>query len=336
MVARDRDITKRMKYFDRQFLRARDFVDEQDYHLDRRCRHNRLLHTHGIPEIEDEPQLIVTRSEEAGEEKMVLVSPGTAYDLQGREIVLTTARKIDLSEVGKDPGPPISYRSPLYLTIAYGEELVDPSTDPGIEGYTRIKENPKLEVIVEPPTDQNQLLLAVIERDTSTGDVTDVDLSGRPRAGGLPPGSIGPQELQNGAVESRHIALAESGDEQDPTTGTGVKTSHLKDRAVSIQKLKTVLRVNDRLISLPAGASAKPITVLETDLDSSDSAFFLVYAYSTTPDAKFFWNQGSLTEEIDGNLKIRHAVFFTNLSPVGSGASIPIEITVRIYQVLES
>ncbi len=239
MVARNRDITKRMNYFDRQFLRAQDFVDEQDYHLDRRCRHNRLLHTYGIAE-----GLIVTASPEPGEEKMVLVSPGTAYDPQGSEIILTvtppaTARKVDLSEVEVDPGPPISYSSPLYLTIAYGEKNSDPSTDSGIEGFTRIQEKPQLKPSAEEPLDPNELLLAVIERDTSSGNVTEVDTNplGRRQAEELPPNSIGPAELRDGAVQSRHIALAESGTDQDTTTGTGVKTDHLKDGAVTDSKL---------------------------------------------------------------------------------------------------
>ena len=72
------DVSKRMNYFDRQFLRATDFQVEQAYHLDRRRRHNRLLHTRGIAE-----GLIVTPSQVPGEERAVRVSPGTAYDAQG-------------------------------------------------------------------------------------------------------------------------------------------------------------------------------------------------------------------------------------------------------------
>jgi hypothetical protein len=42
------DVSKRMNYFDRQFLRAKDFQVEQAYHLDRRQRLNRLLLRAGI------------------------------------------------------------------------------------------------------------------------------------------------------------------------------------------------------------------------------------------------------------------------------------------------
>ena len=50
MVTRNRDLSKRMNYFDRQFLRAQDFMDEQDHYTDRRWRHNRLLHVSGVAE----------------------------------------------------------------------------------------------------------------------------------------------------------------------------------------------------------------------------------------------------------------------------------------------
>src|SRR5262249_58352058 len=42
------DITDRTRFFDGRFLRAGDFIAEQDYHLDRRRRHGRLLHTSGV------------------------------------------------------------------------------------------------------------------------------------------------------------------------------------------------------------------------------------------------------------------------------------------------
>jgi hypothetical protein len=228
------DITKRMRYFDRQFLRAKDFQDEQAYHLDRRWRHNRLLHTYGIAE-----GLEVKQSSVLGEEKMVLVTRGTAYDPGGFEIVLSADQKRDLSSVAVNPGPPVSYTSPLYLTITYTEEPSDPSTDPGINGSTRTSEPPLFQPSPTAPTDPNQLLLAVIERDTSNGNVTTIDTNppGRRRAGTLPPGSIGSAELRDGAVQSRHIAPADAGTEQTLTSGSGVKTGHIKDQAIAPEKL---------------------------------------------------------------------------------------------------
>jgi len=50
MVSRNRNLDKRPNWFDRQFVRAQDFADGDDYALDRRRRHTRLLHTPGVAE----------------------------------------------------------------------------------------------------------------------------------------------------------------------------------------------------------------------------------------------------------------------------------------------
>ena len=40
--------TRRVHYFDHQFLRVEDFTDEQAYHLEMRRAHNRMLHSPGV------------------------------------------------------------------------------------------------------------------------------------------------------------------------------------------------------------------------------------------------------------------------------------------------
>ncbi len=139
------DATKRMNYFDRQFLRAGDFQDEQTYELDRRRRHNRLLHVPGVAE-----GLQVAGN--AGDSS-VSVSAGTAYDGLGQEIVLGAAQQVSVSSL---PG------ATAYLTISYAEQGSDPSTDPGVNGNsTRISELPALAVSGSPPAAPNlNLLLA--------------------------------------------------------------------------------------------------------------------------------------------------------------------------------
>ena len=42
------DTIARVNYFDRQFLRTQDFVDEQAYHIAMRRRHNIAQHRWGI------------------------------------------------------------------------------------------------------------------------------------------------------------------------------------------------------------------------------------------------------------------------------------------------
>jgi hypothetical protein len=68
----------RVHYFERQFLRTQDFVDEQSYHLAMRRRHNIAHHTWGI----------VHGLEVVAEEGNVFVQPGIAIDGYGRELVL--------------------------------------------------------------------------------------------------------------------------------------------------------------------------------------------------------------------------------------------------------
>jgi Chaperone of endosialidase len=124
------DATKRMSYFDRQFLRAADFQDEQHYDLDRRRRHNRLLHSPGVAE-----GLNVTGNIN---DAFVTVSAGTAYDALGQEIVLASSQQVSVAAIGGTVGTAL-------ITIAYAEQASDPSTDPGITGTsTRISEQPAL------------------------------------------------------------------------------------------------------------------------------------------------------------------------------------------------
>jgi hypothetical protein len=135
------DITQRLNYFDRQFLRAADFQLEQAYDLDRRRRHNRLLHAPGIAE-----GLMVSGN--VGD-TFVTVSAGTAYDALGQEIVLAASEQVDVSTIAG---------ATAYITIAYGEQASDPSTDPGVTGDTRILEQPSLAASATMPANPNLVL----------------------------------------------------------------------------------------------------------------------------------------------------------------------------------
>jgi hypothetical protein len=201
MVERNRDITQRLKYFDRQFLRVQDFVDEQDWILDRFRRHNRLLHTAGIGE-----GLVVSALSEVGKEKVVLVIPGTAYDNLGRELIVTTPHEVNLLDL-KDATE--QFISPVFLTIVYREELSEPSTDPGTANqHTRILIKPDFKISANVPTEPEPLLLAAISRDPATGTITAIDSnpSGRKRVKALPPNSVSSETLADQSVQNRHVA----------------------------------------------------------------------------------------------------------------------------------
>jgi len=152
------DFTKRMNYFDGQFLRAEDFQVEQAYHIDRLRRHINLQHTPGVGE-----GLQVTR---ATTPNAVTVEVGTAIDAQGREIVVLVPQTIPM---------PTGEATQVEIYIAYGEVASDPSTDPGISGNTRITERPTFPVrrilpVPAEPVPTYGVLLATVTLDN--GQVT--------------------------------------------------------------------------------------------------------------------------------------------------------------------
>lgn len=121
----DKDITQRPNYFAGQYLLEDDYEQEQNYHIDRQQRHNRLLHVSGIAE-----GLSVTQVQEGG--LKIKVSPGTAVDKQGKQIILHTERPVDLPGNGENT-----------LFIKYAEKK-DSLQEDTTDGYRRIAEEPAI------------------------------------------------------------------------------------------------------------------------------------------------------------------------------------------------
>jgi hypothetical protein len=162
MVGRDQETfssLQRVHYFDGQMLTARDFQDEQAYHLEKRWLHNRLFHGSGV----------VTGLEvgEAGGTN-VLVQPGVALDRFGREIIVPEARRSDAAQPTDDQGEPAGARlteGTVSLLLRYREVGVEPRPLPsnGEEVPGRIAETYVLKVAVDRPADPNEdVLLAMI------------------------------------------------------------------------------------------------------------------------------------------------------------------------------
>jgi hypothetical protein len=167
------DPIKRLNFFKHQFLRASDFIDEQKYHMEMRRRHNRTLHTWGIAGS----GLKVTFAQGA---TAVSVSPGMAVDNQGREIVLTEDRTVELSGFAAGAA--------LYITIAYGEKQTNPTNETGAEGNTRWTEDPQLLASLAKPGDVGtNIVLARVTRNALI--VNGVDESER-RAAGVEAGDL--------------------------------------------------------------------------------------------------------------------------------------------------
>ncbi|HWS90125.1 MAG TPA: tail fiber domain-containing protein [Pyrinomonadaceae bacterium] len=172
---------KRLNYFKHQFLRAKDFLDEQKYHVEMRRRHNSHLHTWGIAG----DGLRVTAAQGA---TAVRVSPGMAVDKNGREIVLVDGATLELA--GLTPG------AAAYITISYGEARSDPSNETGAEGDTRWTETPSLQAALAMPSDVGtDLVLARVIRTGTT--VTGVDEANR-RAAGVEAGELTVRTLNLG------------------------------------------------------------------------------------------------------------------------------------------
>lgn len=124
-------VTKRVRYFDGQFLVAQDLVDEQNYQRDREHRHNRLLHGPGIAE-----GLAVTSTEL----NKVTIAPGTAIDSNGYQLVLAEATPVDLTAADFNGKQGIE----LYISYQQSEADRQQQTEKGSEDFTRWSEVPQL------------------------------------------------------------------------------------------------------------------------------------------------------------------------------------------------
>jgi hypothetical protein len=130
-------IEKRLRYFDGQFLKDQDFIDEQKYHIDRHRRPLRQLHVSGIVE-----GLTVEQGslENPDEISRATVMPGTAIDRQGRQLVLGSPRNVALKDFVKQSG------ILLEVYISYQEIASDLAAQDN-DSHRRWHEQPLITVI---------------------------------------------------------------------------------------------------------------------------------------------------------------------------------------------
>jgi hypothetical protein len=177
------DPIKRLNYFNGQFLRAPDFTEEQTYHLEMRRRHNQKLHTWGIADGLELKYIIGS--------SQIQIAEGMAIDSEGREIVLVEKANRDLSGFANKT---------VYVTIVYGDELVDKTNETGVEGFTRLKEIPTINVSENPPSAAQLSLQLILGRVTvnSEGKITATDEGegvNRRRAAGVVAGDLEARSL---------------------------------------------------------------------------------------------------------------------------------------------
>jgi len=215
-----------INYFDHQFLRADDFKNAQNYHIDRLRQHNQLLHRPGV--LGD--GLNVTKTGD----RSVQLSLGRAVDKNYREVILSQdalpllriqtagtdfreseptltvqGLQLDLSSIP-------SSAAPIYLTIGQDPKPTTPSSDPGTTGqFTRLIERPVIEAsTVDPGT--AKLILAILTRNASGIIDNTIDFSRRELANAtLAPNSVSEANLDaatRGKLVTNGSSLTITGD----------------------------------------------------------------------------------------------------------------------------
>lgn len=184
-------VEKRVRYFDGQYLKVQDFVNEQQYHIDRLRRHHRFLVVSGIVD----GLTVTAKANSAG----VTISAGTAIDKEGRQILLNKSYLFNdegFPKAGETtsntPGVELDLQSykdkgDCNLFIVYDERETDQQSEGGSQNDTRFHERPNFEVIpVNQPQSDQGILLAKLK---ITADKVEVNSSVRQYSGLRLPGA---------------------------------------------------------------------------------------------------------------------------------------------------
>jgi hypothetical protein len=146
------DDIKRLYFYERQFLGARDFQDEQEYHIEMRRRHLIAHHRWGIVgglEIKQDPNSLVW-----------YVAPGMAVDGFGREIIVFEPEPLNTNAIA-DQLAGADMPALLKVWIAYQvEKAKRPPQNYQVcdnaEQFMRVRETFRLVYQKKPPFDLEQ------------------------------------------------------------------------------------------------------------------------------------------------------------------------------------
>ncbi|APR87710.1 Flagellar hook-length control protein FliK [Minicystis rosea] len=117
-------VVSRLRYFNGQFLKEQDFIDEQKFHLGQAWRHQRLLHVSGVAAGLDVSV--------ASNGTSILVAAGSAVDDAGRQILLSSSQTIAV--------PPGS--GPWVVEIAYAEQATNVAdVSSPVQDFTRFSQS---------------------------------------------------------------------------------------------------------------------------------------------------------------------------------------------------
>ena len=195
MPSNHRTIFKRLNFFTGFFTTAEDWLQGQEYHLEKRKLHLRGLHTPGIIPGDGE-ELKVT----AGGGLSVRVGSGAALDREGNLLYLPAAKTIPITL-------PEDLPKTVYIYIKYAENPTDSQYNvdyPEYSGPARVSENPEITVSPIDPEQFDGVVLASIALQPGVTELIDAANTASP----------GPNEIDTraatlaGAVDWRRDALA--------------------------------------------------------------------------------------------------------------------------------
>ncbi len=216
-------IEKRVRYFDGQFLKDQDFVDEQKYHINRQLLQNRL-HVSGIIEGLNIQSL----------DGKVIVNPGTAIDKKGRLIVLTNSKEIKLENIGNFGNLVISYQE-KESDVATTREENNEKEKQGSAGNTRWYENPEVTVVRKPT--EEQVRLGTVKFDNE-GNVVVNSLNRQYSGVFLPAGDSKGVTLRAGDEQNPNLAIL---DGDLSISGTLTVTKHTElDKTLTVKENTTI------------------------------------------------------------------------------------------------
>ncbi|KAB8198675.1 hypothetical protein FKV24_000445 [Lysobacter maris] len=197
-------VTSRLRYFDGEFLATADFVDEQNYHVDRQTRHETHLHAPGVLEG------LAVRIDGSGASPLsVVVAPGSALDAMGNQVLLAEATTVTLEADAAN--------GDYLVFVSFVETPSDPQEGSG--GETRFTQAPAKTIGIGSEVPEGALPLARVRVTGGSIDAVDMDcvrVDGRTRryAGAHlpgPPGEAATLRVENVVAAQTADAYPEDG-----------------------------------------------------------------------------------------------------------------------------
>lgn len=303
------NLIQRLRYFNGQFLREPDFTAEQDYHLHHQRDHMRLLHNPGIAQgldIPNPPAGATAVTVHAGiafddQGRRILLPDDRLVDLVAlpdNQVAFVTIAYRETETDPTDENGTVGDTNTRWTE----DPLVAPvATAPANPKETLVLARIERTGKVISKVDSSARLVA----GAKAGDVEVFSLTFKsdaiapagwvqtrldsPRvakvggsltvagdlavtgtiSGDIAVGSVKPGDLANDAVVSANLAKADGSSGQDTNNGTGVKTGHIQNGAVTNTKIGSDVSARIATGETHAAATGNPHGTTATDIDGT-------------------------------------------------------------------